>query len=73
MDGKLGQVNMYDNKSSNHTWIDNQKLNPHARYIIIGGEKLKFGNVSAIFQTQRDTGDNRSSNNESTHLADTSK
>lgn len=73
VDKKDGEVNLYDNKSMNHTWKDNKKLKPQVRYNLTGGERLKFGNVSAIFQIQTDTCHDHSSNNQSTYLADKSK
>ena len=73
VDRKDGEVNLYDNKSMNHTWKNDKKLKPQVRYNIAGGEKLKFGNVSAIFQIQKETCHDRSSNRRSTYLADTSK
>ena len=56
----------------NHTWRDNKKLKPFVRYRLAGGEKLKFGSVSATFQIHSTTIDD--STDQSTFLgADKSK
>ena len=39
----------------NHTWKGNSKLKPFVRYHLAGGEKLKLGSVSAMFQIHSTT------------------
>ena len=50
VDKKDGEVLIYDNKALNHTWKDNKRMKPLVRYHLQGGEHLKFGSVSAVFQ-----------------------
>ena len=55
VDKKDGEVCIYDNKAMNHTWKDNKKLKPLVRYHLQGGENLRFGSVSAVFQIHSNT------------------
>ena len=46
----------------NHTWKDDKKLKPLVRYQLLGGEKLKFGFVSAVLQIHSKSNDASKSN-----------